>query len=403
MTMPARPLNLTIVTLVIAFSGGLTALAQQPDETADRLEEIEREMEESRERRSDLAQKADAAEREIGAITTELVKSTARVQNREQALSALEARIRDLITEEAEAARALDNESQNMAETLAALQRLSQRPPELLLARPGKAVDTVRSATLLQSAIPELQRRAANIRTNIEKIETVRDELAGERADHVAGLAQMQEETRDLSRLKSRRQVLRRSLVAQAGRVTTKIDTLAAEARTLRDLLDRIRRTGSATAVGNVGGLSGAQSFASARGTLPAPARGLIVSRFGAETPTGASKGLRLRTRPGAQVIAPFDGRVVFSGPFRSYGQLLIIDHGGGYHTLLAGMTQIDAVVGQWLLAGEPVGVMGTTAIAPGTETTGKSDPELYLEIRRNGSPVNPLPWLAVGQGKASG
>ncbi len=143
------------------------------------------------------------------------------------------------------------------------------------MARPGEAVDTVRSATLLQSALPALQGRAEKIRTGIENIETVRDELAGERADHVVELTRLQDEARNLSALKSRRQTLRGSLIAQADRESTKISGLAAEAKTLRDLLDRIKRTESANAAAGAAGRSllGAQSFASARGMLPPPDR----------------------------------------------------------------------------------------------------------------------------------
>ncbi|MBI3444037.1 MAG: peptidoglycan DD-metalloendopeptidase family protein, partial [Magnetospirillum sp.] len=98
-------------------------------------------------------------------------------------------------------------------------------------------------------------------------------------------------------------------------------------------------------------------------------------------------------TRKAAQVIAPFDGHVAFAGPFRGYGLLLIIEHSEGYHTLLAGMSQIDCAVGQKLLAGEPVGIMGQD----------DSKPNLYVELRRNGQPVNPLPWLMAQKNKASG
>jgi septal ring factor EnvC (AmiA/AmiB activator) len=97
---------------------------------------------------------------------------------------------------------------------------------------------------------------------------------------------------------------------------------------------------------------------------------------------------------PKAQVIAPYEGRVAFTGLFRGYGRLLIIEHGAGYHTLLAGMGRIDVIVGQWLLGGEPVGIMDRS------KTDKKGDnPSLYIELRRGGEPINPLPWL-VGRGK---
>ena len=119
------------------------------------------------------------------------------------------------------------------------------------------------------------------------------------------------------------------------------------------------------------------------------PARGQIIARYGQSDGLGsAQKGIVLRTRPRAQVVAPADGVVAFAGSFRGYGQLLIMEHSGGYHTLLSGMSRIDATVGQRILAGEPVGVMDSS-----------EDPNLYLELRQDGQPINPLPWLTAGKG----
>ncbi len=115
------------------------------------------------------------------------------------------------------------------------------------------------------------------------------------------------------------------------------------------------------------------------------------------------AKGIRLRTRGRAQVVAPYDGRVVFAGPFRTYGQVLIIEHGEGYISLLAGMSRLDGVVGQWILAGEPVGIMDDSQVRQNVATSSDKAPELYIEIRRFGEPINPLPWLSMGQGKVTG
>lgn len=127
-------------------------------------------------------------------------------------------------------------------------------------------------------------------------------------------------------------------------------------------------------------------TFAAAKGRLPMPAAGQIEVRFGEPRGDGSlSQGLVLDTREGAQVITPYDGEVVYAGPFRDYGQLLIIAHGGGYHSVLAGFAKIDATVGQWVLAGEPVGVVGS---GPGGKAT------LYVEFRYDGQPIDPMPWL---------
>ncbi|HXP96897.1 MAG TPA: peptidoglycan DD-metalloendopeptidase family protein [Telmatospirillum sp.] len=134
--------------------------------------------------------------------------------------------------------------------------------------------------------------------------------------------------------------------------------------------------------------------FSQAQGEMPFPARGKVTLKFGQPNELGApSRGISIATRGDAQVVAPYDGQVVFSGPFRGYGLLLIIEHGEGYHTLLAGMSRIDSDVGQHLLPGEPVGVMGQS----------ESKPVLYVELRRNGQPVNPLPWLTARKTKVTG
>jgi septal ring factor EnvC (AmiA/AmiB activator) len=135
--------------------------------------------------------------------------------------------------------------------------------------------------------------------------------------------------------------------------------------------------------------------IANARGTLPFPVVGRVVGRYGEESGAGLiSKGITIETRPGAQVVSPHRGRVAFAGPFRGYGQLLIIEHGEAYHSLMAGLDRIDTVIGQLVFGGEPVGVMGYP-------DDGK--PSLYLELRRNNRPVDPLPWFAASEAKVSG
>lgn len=131
--------------------------------------------------------------------------------------------------------------------------------------------------------------------------------------------------------------------------------------------------------------------------SLIMPARGRLTGLFGEiqkEGEEGLSQGISIRTRALAQIVAPYDGRIAYAGQFRRYGQILIIEHGGRYHTLLAGLTQVYAVEGQWILAGEPVGTMGSDE---------ETAPVLYLELRQGGHPINPLPWLATTENKVQG
>jgi septal ring factor EnvC (AmiA/AmiB activator) len=149
------------------------------------------------------------------------------------------------------------------------------------------------------------------------------------------------------------------------------------------------------------GRLAPAVAFASIRGQIPVPVNGVRLRNFGAPDGNGGlEKGVSIATRAGAQVTAPADGWVVYSGPFRSYGQLLILNVGGGYHVLLAGMDKISVDLGQFVLAGEPVAAMGTGSQIAAILATGASQPVLYIEFRKDGLPVDPGPWWAAGEGE---
>jgi septal ring factor EnvC (AmiA/AmiB activator) len=145
--------------------------------------------------------------------------------------------------------------------------------------------------------------------------------------------------------------------------------------------------------------------FAEAKGLLSLPVTGVALRRFGEEDGNGgAEKGLTLATQPAATVTAPCDGWVVYAGPFRSYGQLLIINAGGGYHVVLSGMDRINVALGQFVLTGEPVGAMGSgeTRVAS-TAPSAVAQPTLYVEFRKDGISIDPTPWWATNGEKARG
>lgn len=160
---------------------------------------------------------------------------------------------------------------------------------------------------------------------------------------------------------------------------------------------------GSSLAEANPGRIEPAIPFASARGKLPLPAQGRRALGFGERTQFGGqSKGVVVETRFSAQVTSPCDGWVVYAGEFRSYGQLLIINAGDGYHVLLAGLSQIDVQPGQFVLTAEPVGTM-SGGQKNSTSATPVSGPVLYVEFRKDGRPIDPDPWWASGQQKVQG
>ena len=153
------------------------------------------------------------------------------------------------------------------------------------------------------------------------------------------------------------------------------------------------------SALKDPGRLAPAVAFASARGILPLPVNGARIKEFGhSDGIGGTEKGLSIRARPGAQVTAPCDGWVVYAGPFRYYGQLLILNAGGGYYVLLAGMERISVDLGQFVLDGRARRSHGRRAQAAAILAIGSSQPVLYVEFRKDGAPVDPGPWWAASE-----
>lgn len=379
----------------LCLGSGNPAEAQSAEQ---KLQQIEREIESSRKQEQSLETKAHRLDRGLKSMRGDLIDTAASVQTQEGRVSEIEIKLKALSAEERVKARNLRERHGELSSVIGSLARLGRRPPEALIAAPTIPLDAVRSAIVLTRVIPELQQRTDGLRAELTALRAVRRDIAGERAALASASETLLRERQALDRLLTQTSRLHKQTLSKRNRSKQRIARLAQEAKDLRALLRelqkeeaRLARESPNTTIIPEGG----KPFTSAQGKLPLPVRGRLVTQFGERNQFGThNRGLSVSTRSQAQVVAPFDGRILFAGPFRSYGQLLIISHGEGYHSLIAGMSRIDGAVGQWLLAGEPIGRMGKN---DGTA------PVLYVELRRNGVPINPLPWLAANDRKVSG
>lgn len=396
--------------LLLALLAAMPAGAWQetdPEAARARLGEIESELAGRARHQRELAEAASAAGREAEAAARRMVAMAAEVQVLEENVAAVAIKIETLGDMLAEREAGLAERRRRMAHTLAALQRLSRRPAEFALLRPGEADGTVRAALLLRDLAPRLEAQAAGIGRQIRDMLVLRDRLAAERRQLDTDLAGLAARRDELDALRARREEERRALLVEAEAERKRMDALAREARDIEELVagieaeQRRRAAAAEEAARRVAALppTVGMRMSAARGTLPLPARGRLVAAFGEDRDSLRRKGITIATLGGARVIAPYDGRVAFAGDFRGYGRLVIIAHGEGYHTLLAGMATIFADVGQWVLAGEPVGAMAGDAAAASADST-IAPPELYIELRKGGEAVDPLPWLAAGADK---
>ena len=410
----------------------LSCVAARADDTPQsQLEAVQKQLRETRQQQQQLGQQVSALSAELERLRTQGVAAAQSAQAHEEALTRLETQVAALNQEQQAKSAELARKQQAETQLLTALLRLARNPPSGLALAEGTPVDLLRGGILLSAAVPPLVERANLLSIELKTLADLRDQIREAEASHQIesdSLAKEEARIRDLIGEKS---ALQTQMVRDAAVTAQQISKLAAQASDLKDLIERAdaeakQREAEAAAakereariaaatpptIERGGGL-GIQTaipspqlidpsrpitirpFSEAKGKMSYPAIGDVVLAFGTTDPTGGtSRGVTLETRPGAQVIAPFDGRVVFAGPFKGYGRILIIGHGDGYHSLVAGLDQIDSNVGQWLIAGEPIGTM----------PTGEAKPRLYLELRHDGQPINPLPWLATRDAKVKG
>ena len=426
---------------VCASAAGVTSGDPQA-----RLDVIESSLAARRAEQSALERRAGDLAAEIDELREQLVDAAAAVQDfelrlhrQEDDLALLEARI-----EEARGDLALTRGG--LAATLGALVLIARHPPEALLVRPGKWSDTVHGVRLLEQSATEFGERTIGLAEDLAALRALRAEQTSRQAALVGLRTDVADRRAVLRQLLERKSSLQATLMADRRNLARDIGALGAQARDVRDLIEVIRKARaeisarrsvehhalaeaaerSAAEVAEADRLNEIEPVASpaitaavakpdppaprpAEGarrlaalpevptgsSLPYPVHGDIVRRFGEARGAGEpSQGLGIAARAGAEVVAPRAGEVVFAGPFRSYGQLLILEHAGGYHTLLSGFSRLHCEVGQRVRAGEPVGRMAEDA---GEATI------LYVEIRHNSQPIDPVPWLMSGSRKVSG
>jgi septal ring factor EnvC (AmiA/AmiB activator) len=405
-------------------------IEKTPDTTTrsnKRLKEINREINAARDKSKALTNQAKSLDTNIRTLRQGMVSAARLIQYHESRVTELTRQLDELNKIVAEKEQNLKHRRKQIGRVILALHKVSQYPPESLLVSPIEPGDAVRSAILLRSTMPELESRALILREDLKTLNETRAEAAKQKIELSSASTELESQRKLLRTLIGRKSRLRRRTLAKSNQAKKKVRTLANQARSIRDLMSRLellrkkreqqaKEQAKAIARSKVEQKSNpsatkklaetipnlqrprdftGKDLATARGKLPYPAIGPVVAQYGEKAKSGLHhKGLTIETSSGAQVIAPYEGRVAFSGTFRGYGELLIIEHREGYHTLLAGMSRIDGVVGQWLLAGEPVGVMETTQSA-----AIKDKPTLYLEMRHKGQPINPLPWLTNRNG----
>lgn len=387
--------------------------------TSSDLKKVEQKVQQQSIEHKKLQAQATQINLELSSVNRDMINAAKKIQNSEDKLSRMEQQLDTLKIELEKAEKGFSKEDDNLIKTLSALQNLALKPTEALLVQPLTPVEIIRSAILLRETVPYLEENATRIRKTLNNIANKKSLIEKQIAQISKQKRNLEKEHQKMKVLAQKKSRMRNAVEIKSEKAKKNMDKLAAQANDLRDLLGKIERQRiekqkreeqkrlaeqkkaqerkqaeinkkeeyQTTSLIKSSSPSKLQTnFAAAKGTIPLPARGKIITEYGEQLVKGVSaKGITIRTRNQAQVIAPFDGAVMFSGPFRGYGNIIIIEHGGGYLSLLAGLQTMDVEVGQMLLAGEPIGQMPL-----------EGDAKLYMEIRKDNHPIDPLAWVKI-------
>lgn len=395
----------------------------------DELAALSRDIEVSSGRQKEIEREIAAIDRDRESLNNRILRTADTIKGLETKLTDTERRLLRLGENEDSVRASLNSRRGVLSEVLAALQRIGRRPPPALAVQPSDALAAVRSAILLNAVMPEIRVETEALAADLAELSRLKSVIADEKKRLGGDAMRLAEEKSRLELLLSAKRQEREKTAGELDKEKRRAEELAGKAGSLKELIAQLeteiasareaaeksreaeRNAGRGGDRGgdpfsDPGRLAPAIAFADAKGRLPRPVSGEMVQDFGQIDDFGnMTEGQSIATRAGSRVTSPADGWVVYSGPFRSFGQLLILNTGGGYHVLLAGMDRIDAELGQFVLAGEPVGIMGATRWASAsTIGLGSTQPILYVEFRKDGSAIDPTPWWArIEEEKARG
>jgi septal ring factor EnvC (AmiA/AmiB activator) len=399
------------------------ALEERAREARERLKKYEQQIRRARARQKGVEHNVSILDEENARLNKLLISTARRIQDDEAVLTRIELRLGELAAQEDLIRGSLAQRHGKIAKLLASMQRIGRQPPPVIVTQREDALKMVRSAMLLGSLYPQLKNSADELVAKLTELVRVtsnirleRDRLKQQSSMLVANRSSIKKlMSEKKARLMARRNQLAslRNVVKLHAKSVTSLSELVAKLDKELKKKSQLGKYEKKLARGKAGGktktaflnpsrIEPAVPFSKTRGILPMPVSGIRLRSYGQEDDYGnKSNGIVLETRSEAQVSAPSDGWVVYAGHFRRYGNLLIINAGGGYHILLAGMDKMYASVGQFVLAGEPIGFMsarGARKRRNVVKTAGNDQPSLYIEFRKDGRSINPDPWWSAGK-----
>ena len=359
------------------------------DTDQKKLDALNAEIENRKNRQATLKAAAARLREQQKALQRRTIALARDLQNIDAERDRLEDRWAELAVTENQFDEALQNDRAALARLLAGLQAMQKQPAPAFAVHAEDALSAVQGAVVMAAVVPGMQERADELRDRLTELAALRARMDRQSEALITAEQDAATARADLDKALRDKAAAEKKTRLAAAREAEAIARLVAEARDLRDLSRRLETRTAGRFKGS--------AFGDARGLLPLPVTGQVVAGFGQRNENGVrQQGLSISGRPGAQINAPYDGLVLYSGPFRQYGEIVIISLADGFQMILAGLADSGVYVGQEILAGEPVGVLSGTQSHEnhhlGSSTSGRS--QLYMELRFDGRPIDPSPWL---------
>jgi len=389
-----------VLTLILLWA--IPAYSQAPN--PDDLKNLTKAAEDARKTEAELLKKRKTIQSEIDGLKKQLVKTAKEAASFEKESISLEGTLTRLSQKEIELKEKIYTDREALMRLLAALQRIENNPPPPLASRPEDATNAARAEKLMSSLSLSLKSRADELSEKLAESQTLQSQIKLKHKSLSANEKSLSKKRQKISNLVTQKTDLEKSVSKDQENASLKVKKLASEAKSLRELIDsfesatldiqpRIKpdknapNPRSSVTSKPVKLPKGVTQFAKAKGKLRAPISGPIVRKYG-----NGEKGITLGGRSKAQVISPYAGRVEFSGAFKNYDNVVILNVGDGYFILLTGLGETYVETNENIKTGEPIGLLPFKA---------KGTADLYIEFRKNGKTINPKPWL--GAALASG
>lgn len=373
---------------------GTAALADPaapvPLSRRESLADIQSRLEAEKSRAGALDAKAETAGKALADSRKSLVSAARRVRDAEKRLGGIEDQISTLKTEQRDIESRIEKDRGAVATLILALERLHRVPPEAMMLRPGAPVDAARSAMLMQGVLPPLRERAESLKKDLARLEILRANLDREHDKARIETLDLKNRHAEMAALLNEREKLYGKARKEQATQQETLRRISTQAKSLQDLLASLEENRKRQEKAEQEKIRASALLRRAPDTpLPAsgnavlPVSGIIKVRYGETDSLGAkSKGLSIDGLSGGVVVAPMSGVVRYAGPFKRFGNIIILEHEKGLHSLVAGLGKIDTVEGREVTAGEPVGALPSVAK--------DKRPTLYYELRQDGKPVNP-------------